>query len=128
MEKYSGLKIIGMIPTNSNRKTCSDECLSTLLRNLNIGENSHNWKGGYSQTHYQRIRRENKPDICEICGSVEHLETHHVDRNRSNNSLENLRVLCTSDHALIHYIEDTRGLRGELLGDGKFNLLKNKVL
>lgn len=111
-----------------NRKTCSSDCLSKLLSKNNSGENSNNWKGGYSQAHYQRIRRSLKPDICEICGTTEHIETHHVDRNKSNNSPENLRVLCTSDHALIHYIEDTRGLNGELLGDGKYNLLKNKVL
>jgi 5-methylcytosine-specific restriction endonuclease McrA len=40
------------------------------------------------------------------------LDTHHKDRDRSNNTIENIMVLCASCHAKLHYVEDDRGLQG----------------
>lgn len=98
---------------NLNRKTCSKECLSKLQKEQSRGEKSGNWKGGYSQAHYQRVRRELKEDKCESCGATDRrLDTHHLDRDKSNNALENIVVLCASCHAFLHYIEDDRGLQG----------------
>ncbi len=31
---------------------------------------------------------------------------HHIDRDRTNNSLENLRLMTRSDHARLHQMED----------------------
>ena len=31
---------------------------------------------------------------------------HHIDRNRTNNSIENLQLMTMSDHTLLHAIED----------------------
>jgi len=100
--------------TGLNKKTCSKECNSKLMSQIQTGETNSNWKDGASQVRYQRIRREIKPDICEWCGA-EHptrIDTHHIDRNKSNNSMENILVLCASCHAYLHYVEDDRGLRG----------------
>jgi len=33
---------------------------------------------------------------------VEALEVHHIDKNRSNNSLSNLVILCCNCHRLVH--------------------------
>jgi 5-methylcytosine-specific restriction endonuclease McrA len=43
---------------------------------------------------------------CVRCGYKEHPEiliTHHRDRNRKNNGIENIEVLCPNCHALEHY-------------------------
>ena len=39
---------------------------------------------------------------CEECGSYFDLLTHHIDQNRENNLYDNLIVLCTSCHAIVH--------------------------
>ena len=96
-----------------SRKCCSDTCFRELMRNIQLNNQNSNWKGGHSQGHYQRIRRETKEEICEWCGKIGcRLDTHHKDRNKANNSLDNIMVLCVSCHAYLHYIEDERGLNG----------------
>ena len=39
---------------------------------------------------------------CEECKSFFDLLVHHIDENRQNNSYDNLLVLCTSCHAIVH--------------------------
>ena len=39
---------------------------------------------------------------CERCSNSEDLLVHHIDRDRSNNEIDNLEVLCTSCHAVEH--------------------------
>lgn len=97
-----------------NRKTCSDACNSALMSALQSGSNGSNWKGGASQVYYQRIVKELKPRICEICGDEveERKDTHHMDGNHMNNTKENLYVWCVKCHAKYHYLTDDRGLRG----------------
>lgn len=112
---------------STKRKTCSDKYRSILLKNLNIGSNNHGWKGGHSQGRYQRIRCETKPQICEVCRTIDDLDTHHIDRNKSNNIPENIRVLCGSHHAMLHYVEDERGLVGELSKEEKQKLQMEKL-
>jgi hypothetical protein len=98
---------------NPNRKTCSDMCFRKLMCKVQKSDSNSNWKGGYSQPYYQRIRREIKEQKCFCCGKQDgRLDTHHLDRDKSNNSAENMLVLCASCHAFLHYIEDDRGLQG----------------
>ena len=61
------------------------------------------------QSHKLKLRllRENlKLHQCENCGLTKWfeltipLELHHIDGNRYNNSLENLKLLCPNCHAL----------------------------
>ncbi len=99
--------------TNPNRKTCSNECYMELMKRINSNENAPNWRGGYSQTHYQRIARETKPRQCEMCGKTDvRLDVHHIDHNRTNNSADNLMILCVSCHAKLHYFSGDTGIRG----------------
>jgi endogenous inhibitor of DNA gyrase (YacG/DUF329 family) len=44
---------------------------------------------------------------CERCAysRLEILHVHHRDRNRSNNDLKNLELICPNCHALEHYLE-----------------------
>jgi len=41
---------------------------------------------------------------CSVCGFSEEecLEVHHIDKNRYNNSIENLVILCLNCHRLVH--------------------------
>lgn len=95
------------------RKTCSKGCLSILLSMQSSGSKSGNWKGGSSQSYYQKERNKLNIDWCEICGKKNvRLDTHHIDRDRTNNKRSNIMVLCVNCHAYLHYIEDDRGLRG----------------
>lgn len=99
---------------NHNRKTCSAECLSTFLSELQTGGKGNNWKGGHSQTYYQKQRILNKEQKCEWCGTTERrLDTHHKDRNKSNNNPDNIMVLCDKCHAKLHYYEDKPKIQGQ---------------
>lgn len=47
---------------------------------------------------------------CETCGDTEmQLQKHHVDGNRSNHARENVKTLCASCHAKLHWREGKNG-------------------
>ena len=52
-----------------------------------------------------------KKKMCEICGSAENVHVHHIDKNRENNSSENLMFVCVACHNTIchKYIRDSQG-------------------
>lgn len=39
---------------------------------------------------------------CSFCGSVKNIVVHHIDENRKNNNVKNLKVLCASCHTKLH--------------------------
>lgn len=39
---------------------------------------------------------------CVVCGSERRIEVHHMDRDRSNNNLDNLVPLCSEHHHELH--------------------------
>jgi len=73
------------------------------------GDKNPRWKGGTSGGYIRKIglQQLHKHGIykCQICGSSEQLEVHHKDRNRLNNSIDNLMLVCKSCHRKIHYKE-----------------------
>ena len=61
-------------------------------------------------SYRKRALRNSKTKSCEVCGYSEHpgaLQVHHKDCNRSNNSLENLQILCPNCHEEFHYLTGT---------------------
>lgn len=53
---------------------------------------------------YRKFALEYKPNRCERCGEDDEmcLEVHHKDRNRDNNKLSNLAILCANCHCKEH--------------------------
>jgi site-specific DNA-cytosine methylase len=64
---------------------------------LKIGKGEQGWT-----TAHHTARKINelilKKDSCEICGSTQHLDIHHIDGDWQNNNLDNLMCLCRSCH------------------------------
>jgi len=79
-------------------RTCSASYNNTVYKS---GENHPNWKGG---KWYQPRALKEFGEVCSLCGETERccLEVHHKDRNRDNNSLDNLIVLCANCHLKVH--------------------------
>ena len=88
--------------------------ISKKLKGKRLGKESSQWKGGISQDYYRRIAFENLPNICEICNSKNQLRVHHKDRNRQNNDLDNLMIVCKSCHNKIH--EKWKNLLSDKIG------------
>lgn len=89
---------------------CSRSCKDNaqMLEGIKEIHPSHYGKsltGGHSNT-YRRIAFLTQPKVCSLCGYDEHpeiLEVHHIDRDRTNNTPENLVVLCKNCHGWEHY-------------------------
>ena len=61
-----------------------------------------NGKSSYREIAFRHHRKE-----CMRCGWCEYpeiLEVHHIDRNRTHNQPENLRVLCANCHLIEHFL------------------------
>lgn len=67
----------------------------------------------YKGDRYRRIMLANTYPVCELCGeeNINNLHVHHKDKNRKNNTLDNLMWVCSSCHNnIIHKRErDTKG-------------------
>jgi len=47
---------------------------------------------------YRKLAFRYLPNECYYCKTTENLQVHHIDRNRNNNTLENLRIVCARCH------------------------------
>lgn len=84
------------------------DALRKYHHNNKFGKDNSNYKTGIGM--YKRL----KEDIvfCEICGSDENLEVHHLDKNRNNNELSNLIKVCRNCHRKFHYSKSNKFLIG----------------
>lgn len=77
---------------------------------------------------YRALLYSNRPEKCAICGIADWqnqkltLEIDHIDGNRSNNHLENLRFLCPNCHS------QTDNWRGRNINDGKKKVADEELL
>ena len=44
------------------------------------------------------------PHTCEVCGAQGRTEVHHINKDRTDNSRENLKILCRRCHLDVHGI------------------------
>jgi hypothetical protein len=89
-----------------NKKTCSRECANTNRKNIHykIGrpkDKVNNYRILKNRLILQR------GDTCEHCGynKTEILQVHHKDKNRDNNDLNNLELICPNCHSEKHYLD-----------------------
>ena len=62
--------------------------------------------GTGTRNTYRKIALRNLPNQCNRCGYSKVtavLQVHHTDRDRSNNQVENLEVLCPTCHEVEHF-------------------------
>ncbi len=94
------------ILAGAHKKTCSRSCANSHRSGIK-------YKMGRPKDKVQDQRAIKlrliaaRGRVCERCGYVktEILNVHHKDRNRENNSLTNLELICPNCHAEEHYFE-----------------------
>jgi 5-methylcytosine-specific restriction endonuclease McrA len=72
-------------------------------------------------------RRFDRMKACQRCGyddEVGILVLHHKDRNRENNHLSNLEILCPNCHALEHLCENKTGWKHKSSTKAYLRMLK----
>jgi 5-methylcytosine-specific restriction endonuclease McrA len=86
------------IPSNK-QVTCSRACSNTYFRS---GENNGNFTTGAGSYRGKALSYLLK--VCNRCGFSDEraLEVHHKDRDRENNDIANLEVLCSNCHTIEH--------------------------
>lgn len=83
---------------------CNKSCAASVNNKLTkSGKNSYYFKDGtttYAKTAYETYKNE-----CAVCGFDMYpaLVVHHIDKNRKNPDLDNLIILCSNCHCLVHY-------------------------
>ena len=73
------------------------------------------------------FRRFNRMKCCSRCGYDEEtgiLIIHHKDRNRDNNELDNLEVLCPNCHSLEHLKENKTGWKHKSVSKAYLRMLQ----
>lgn len=94
------------ILASANKKTCSRGCANKNRTGVKykIGRPKDNVK--HQQAIKLRLLRV-RGKSCERCGYGQYkiLHVHHKDRNRNNNLLENLELICPNCHAEEHYLQ-----------------------
>lgn len=83
---------------------CNKSCFAIWKnQNLFCGKNHRNWKDGEGSYRAVMLRSKEK-QVCNICNlrDTRVLVVHHIDKNRKNNSLENLVWVCRNCHCLVH--------------------------
>ncbi len=107
--------------TGQQRKYCSTKCSSYCycLRKgrfskpgvgsggNQLGEKNHQYKNGIGT--FRKRAFEQYGYICNKCGAVHKLCVHHIDEDRTNNIVENLKVLCKRCHQSHHETRNNLG-------------------
>ena len=89
-----------------HKKTCSRACSNKNRAGTKYKANSPKDKVKSQQSLKIRLLK-TRGLQCERCGyaKFEILQIHHKDRNRSNNELENLQLICPNCHYEEHYLD-----------------------
>lgn len=95
--------------SKSGKYFCTKSCQTKWRNTQFIGPKHANWVHGRS-AYKSVLIRHGVPRVCRLCKTkdVRVLAVHHIDKNRSNNRLENLAWLCHNCHFLIHHYQDEK--------------------
>ncbi len=85
-------------------KYCSRLCHNrSNSENLdNKGDRNPRWKGGIQTYRDKAWKHFDKK--CSLCGSLKNLIIHHLNEDRYDNRIENLKTMCRSCHAKTHKV------------------------
>ena len=104
----------------SNLAFCSRRCKDIAQRIGGLEEIKPDHYGTeYPTSRYRVYALRHNPAKCATCGWDAHpevLRIHHSDRDRTNNALSNLEVLCPTCHEVDHF----------LAGDGRYVYRKSE--
>lgn len=95
-----------LILASLNKKTCSRSCANKHRKDIKYKLNSPKDKvktQGLLKIRLLKIRG-NKCERCSF-GKYEILQIHHKDKNRNNNNLSNLELICPNCHSEEHYLD-----------------------
>ena len=84
---------------------CNRDCQSKAQSTDSGVEYHSNYLNG-AWVEYRRKAFTLGEPKCSICGYDEYkegLEVHHLDKDRRNNDLDNLKVVCAICHRLLHF-------------------------
>jgi hypothetical protein len=97
-----------LIIPSGRKYFCSQKCQLDYQKTL-VGDRNPAWKPINEKSTYRTLkstlRRKliSADTVCNDCGkSSVCLEIHHIDKNRNNNQLNNLVILCLDCHADRH--------------------------
>jgi len=93
-----------LILAGLNKKTCSRSCANKHRKGIKYKLNSPRDKVKTQGRLKIRLLK-SRGKKCERCGfeKYEILQVHHKDKNRDNNELDNLEIICPNYHAQEHY-------------------------
>lgn len=100
--KHCSMKFLGA--PSHKRVYCSRACVSKSEKSI--------WKANYT-TVRKNMKRRKLLTECQRCGYSKNLNilgVHHRDRDRNNNELSNLEVLCANCHSEEHNKHIEHGL------------------
>lgn len=93
-----------LILSSQNKKTCSRACANKLR--IGTKYTGLRLKDKVVTAFFLKKRLVKlKGPVCERCSfdNLDILQVHHIDRNRKNNDLSNLELLCPNCHYSEHY-------------------------
>ncbi len=95
-----------LILSGLNKKTCSRSCANTYRAGIKYKINQPRDKVKSQQALKLRLLAE-RGKVCERCKYTKYeiLQVHHKDRNRNNNELNNLELICPNCHYEEHFLE-----------------------
>ena len=112
-----------MILGGLNKKTCSRSCAN--INRIGIKYHLGRLKDNVTSQRALKVRLiKIRGKTCERCNynKTEILQVHHKDRNRNNNELNNLALICPNCHYEEHFLEKS-WLRKKIEKDNKMSIL-----
>jgi len=95
--------------SKSKKLFCGKSCQTKWRNTQFVGSRHANWVDGKS-TYRDVLLRSKVVEQCRLCKTDDKrlLAGHHIDKDRTNNTLRNLDWLCHNCHFLIHHYKNER--------------------
>jgi hypothetical protein len=90
--------------SKSKKYFCSKSCQTVWRNSYFVGEKHSNYKDGRS-TYRDVLTRNKVLAICKLCKNKDKrvLAGHHLNKDKTDNRVENLVWLCHNCHHLVHH-------------------------